>query len=102
MPSEPTSSPESEELAAASDDDREADLLAEIGTLPRVASVEVRARTTHVDPPKDVRGPKANIELTLKPFSPRSKRQMVTMSDMAMNGRPRGGVAPGRGVRKPD
>ncbi|MEY3013255.1 MAG: hypothetical protein RIT45_1990 [Pseudomonadota bacterium] len=92
---------EAEPLVASSSDDEEIDRLSEIPTLPRVASVEVVTRTTRVDPPKEIKGPKPDVGLVLKPFVPKPKRQMVTMSDMSMSGRPRGGVTAGRNRRKP-
>lgn len=82
-------------------DETEADRIAEIETLPRVSSVEVHARTTHVDPPKPVTGPKPDVTLVLKPFAPQRKRQMVTMSDMSMSGRPRGDSLASRNKKKP-
>ncbi len=98
---EPEETPETVTLAAPDGEDAEIDRLSEIPTLPRVASVSVVTKTTRVDPPKEVKGPKPDVGLVLKPFSPKPKRQMVTMSDMAMSGRPRGGVSASRNRRKP-
>ena len=86
--------------AAASSDEREDDLIDGIATLPRVTSIELRASPKRVEPPREVHGQKANIQFELKPFSPKPRKAMVTMSDLGMGGRARGDTQPARNKRR--
>ena len=81
-------------------DDAELDEIAAIPTLPRVATIEVRASPTRVEVKEEPEPKKANIHFELKPFSPTPRKAMVTMSDLGGLGRPRGDVQPARSKRK--
>ncbi len=80
--------------------DAEEDAIAAIPTLPRVATIEVRASPTRVEVKETPEPQKANIHFELKPFTPSPRKAMVTMSDIGGFGRPRGDVQPARNKRK--
>jgi hypothetical protein len=85
---------------AASDAETSEDrLLDQVKSLPRVESISISMRPTQVKPKKEAPAIKANVGLELKPFVPRAKKRMVTMSDMSMSGRPRGGEGGARRKR---
>ncbi len=86
----------------ALDDESADDALAAMGTLPRVRSISVIAAPTRVEGKAPVKSQKANVAVTLKPFSPTPRRSMVTMSDMSGTGGARGGVSPARNKRAPE
>ena len=77
-------------------------LIDDIATLPRVGEIGVQTRVMRAEtepPAKET--PKANIGWRLKPFVPRVKKKMVTMSDLGMTGQVAGGQKPAR-RKKPE
>lgn len=96
--------PDAKAAKAAADqpddgDATELSALDDVETLPRVGRVAVETRVKRIDPPKEVDAPKANIAWRLKPFAPKTKKQMVTMSDIGMGGTARGGSEAARRKR---
>ena len=82
--------------------DEERDVLAGVETLPYVKTVEcsmVPMQKT-VEPATAPPQKKANMEKRLRLFSPKPKKAMVTMSDLGMSGRARGGGKPARNQDK--
>ncbi|MCO4760688.1 MAG: hypothetical protein KC502_04245 [Myxococcales bacterium] len=86
--------------AKEAEPETEDDLLGDIKSLPRVESIGVETRVMYTEPKEEPDLPKANIEWRLKSFTPKSKKQSVTMSDLGMSGRARGGVEPARRKRR--
>ena len=81
------------------EDDQESDLIDGITSLPRVGEISVQTRVMRTEPEPEVEVKAANIQWRLKPYTPRVKTQMVTMSDLGMTGSARGGVQPSRRKR---
>ena len=68
--------------------------------LPRVAEIGWVVRPKPPAVVKPTKPAKAVVSFTLRPFTPRSKQAMVTMSDLSMNGSARGGSPPARNKRR--
>ncbi len=88
---------------ATAGDDHESDLIDGITSLPRVGQISVTTRVMRTEAEPVVEVKPANIQWRLKPYTPRVKKQMVTMSDLGMTGSTRGGVQASRRKRpEPD
>ena len=84
---------------APAGDEHESDLIDDITTLPRVGEISVTTRVMRTEVAPTVEAKPANIQWRLKPYTPRVKKQMVTMSDLGMTGSTRGGVQASRRKR---
>lgn len=100
MAKNPSTEASDANVVAADRDETETDAIAQIQTLPRVASIEVRASPTRVEVKEVPEPQKANIHIDLKPFTPTPRKTMVTMSDIGGFGRARGDVQPARNKRR--
>lgn len=88
---------ESEKKQNPEADESTGDIIDGLTTLPRVGQIEVQTTMMRTEAVEEVtEAPKANIEWRLKPFVPKVKKQMVTMSDLGMTGGARGGVSASR------
>jgi hypothetical protein len=94
---EPQAGQVREVSAPAGDDDQ----LEGVVGLPRVVEVGVVMRAHQPAPERPKEPRKAAVAMDLKQLLHKPKRAMVTMSDMALDGRPRGGVQAKRQARKP-
>ena len=81
--------------------DEEQDALEDVQSIPRV---EEMGWTVIPKPPavkREVEVKKAAIDLSLRPWTPKPKKSMVTMSDLGMDAKARGGKKPARRKKKP-
>ena len=62
-------------------------------TLPRVEAVQTLLQVHHHEKPERAELPKGNIGFVLKPFTPKPRKSMVTMSDLGTDAQPMGGDA---------
>lgn len=81
-------------------EEEEHDPVADLPGLPRVEEIGwvVRPKPQVVE--KKTIPPKAVVAFTLRPFTPRPKTAMVTMSDLGMGGTARGETKPARNKRR--
>ncbi len=82
--------------------DEERDVLEGVQSLPYVQTVETTMVSMQPkrESPRKKPQKKANIQKRLRLFSPKSKKAMVTMSDMSMSGGAHGGAKPARNKDK--
>ncbi len=81
-------------------DEEGADPVANVASLPTVQEI---GWTVTPYPPKVSKKPelkKEVVEFRLRPYTPKSKSVMVTMSDLNMSGSARGAAKPARNKRK--
>lgn len=83
------------------DRDEAHDPMDEIEPLPRVQELGWTLIPKPPAMPREVEIKKAAIGWSLRPWSPRAKKSMVTMSDVGLDARARGGKTPARRKKIP-
>ncbi|HAN31191.1 MAG TPA: hypothetical protein DCQ06_06290 [Myxococcales bacterium] len=81
------------EDASSADLDIDPSPIDEIKSLSRVVDISVSLDVYEHTAPERKKLPQGNVQLVFKPFTPRRRRNMATMSDLGSDARPMGGEA---------